>query len=416
MILPRQLLYCKNLISFMLNILFSIKKVDFLVSKAKLIEVLKLNQKYIYFTSKGRIGLFHICKYLVERIPNKKEVVMSSFTIFDLVNMVICSGAKPVFIDHEKDSFDMNTKNLVSYIEKNHNKIASILLCHYSLNSRNLIKIKDKCSEFEIPIIQDMAISLVSRINGESISNFSDFSFFSFNLFKFLPIVHGGAVCSNNKEFYRYIKTQEKEWPKQNFKNLVKYFLKGIFFKLATNKYFFNLITFRLFKFADINNIKFIQKFTKNDPNPVLRRDLPNFYKLKFNEYQFPSFISKLSEIFEERRIREKNYIYYLSNIINKNIKIFNPSDKEIHSFINFPILVSSKKRFSNYLYKNNIDHSLYFYRNCNDLEIFKEFKIDCQNTDLFEKKILFLPIHHKITQTYQDKVIDIINKYDEKN
>ena len=45
------------------------------------------------------------------------------------------------------------------------------------------------------------------------------------------------------------------------------------------------------------------------------------------------------SEIFEERRIREKNYIYYLSNIINKNIKIFNPSDKEIHSFINFPIL-----------------------------------------------------------------------------
>ena len=102
---------------------------------------------------------------------------MSSFTIFDLVNMVICSGAKPVFIDHEKDSFDMNTKNLVSYIEKNHNKIASILLCHYSLNSRNLIKIKDKCSEFEIPIIQDMAISLVSRINGVSISNFSDFSF-----------------------------------------------------------------------------------------------------------------------------------------------------------------------------------------------------------------------------------------------
>ena len=57
------------------------------------------------------------------RKPNKKEVVMSSFTIFDLVNMVICSGAKPVFIDHEKDSFDMNTKNLVSYIEKNHNKL-----------------------------------------------------------------------------------------------------------------------------------------------------------------------------------------------------------------------------------------------------------------------------------------------------
>ena len=72
-------------------------------------------------------------------------------------------------------------------------------------------------------------------------------------------------------------------------------------------------------------------------------------------------FYIKTKEIFEERRIREKNYIYYLSNIINKNIKIFNPSDKEIHSFINFPILVSSKKRFSNYLYKNNIDHSLYF-------------------------------------------------------
>ena len=56
---------------------------------------------------------------------------------------------------------------------------------------------------------------------------------------------------------------KHQEWLKQNFKNLVKYFLKGIFFKLATNKYFFNLITFRLFKFADINNIKFIRNISK---------------------------------------------------------------------------------------------------------------------------------------------------------
>ena len=76
----------------------------------------------LFILHQKEIGLFHICKYLVERKPTK-EVVMSSFTIFDLVNMVICSGAKPVFIDHEKDSFDMNTKNLVSY-RKNHNKIA----------------------------------------------------------------------------------------------------------------------------------------------------------------------------------------------------------------------------------------------------------------------------------------------------
>lgn len=400
----------------MLNILFSIKKVDFSVSKAKLIEVLKLNQKYIYFTSKGRIGLYHICKYLVERKPQKKEVVMSSFTIFDLINMIICSGAKPVFIDHDENSFDMNIKNLLNYIEKNHNKIASILLCHYSLNSKNLFKIQDSCAKYNIPVIQDMAISLVSSVNGKSISNFSDFSFFSFNLFKFLPVIHGGAVCSNDIEFYKYIKTQEQQWSKQNIKSLFKYFLKGILFKVATNKFFFNLITFRLFKFADTNNIKFIQKFTKNDPNPVLRKKLPNFYKVRFNEHQFPSLISKLSKIFEERKIRERNYIYYLSNILNENIKTFNPSDKEIHSFLNFPILTDSKKTFSDYLYKNNIDHSMYFYRNCSNLEIFKEYKTRCKNTNLLEKKILFLPIHHKITHTYQDKVIDIINKYVEKN
>ena len=47
------------------------------------------------------------------KINKKNKIIMSHFTIFDLVNMVLCAGGTPVFSDVEKKSITINLENII---------------------------------------------------------------------------------------------------------------------------------------------------------------------------------------------------------------------------------------------------------------------------------------------------------------
>ena len=407
MIFPRQILYGSNLIkSYLLEPFANKDEID---KKFKKTLKIKKNKKVI-FTSKGRTALFLILKYL--RIYKRKnEVIMSPFTIFDLVNIVISSGCKPFFVDHKEDSFDMDCDKIAKIIRKN-KKISSIIITHYSFNSENLFKLKSICKKYNVKIIQDCAIAASSKYKKESITNLSEYSFLSFNLFKFIPALTGGAIITDDNNLYNYANKEQNNFNVFNLAKLINLEVKSTFIKIFTNKIIFSLLTFHIFKFGEINNIKWIIKFTKNDPNPYLRKKLDAFEKHKLNEFQIHHIKKKFINIKKYRKIRENNFIRLFKSIKSKNVKLIAPSKSTEHSFINFPILVNDKKKFRNFLFQNNFDSSKYFYRNCNNLNIFKKYKSDCKNLNKFEKQLIFLPIHHKITKLHINKLAKLINKY----
>ena len=336
---------------------------------------------------------------------------MSPFTIFDLVNIVVASGCKPIFVDHIKDSFEMDFSKIKKIIENN-KKISSIVITHYCFNSENLFKLKSICKKNNIKIIQDCAISASSKYKKKSIINFSDYSFLSFNLFKFVPALTGGAIITNDNNLLKYVDYKQAKFEIFNLSDLVLLKFKSILIKLLTNKFIFSWLTFHIFKFGEVNNIKWIVKFTKNDPNPFLRKKLYNFEKHKLNKYQIYNLKKEFVNIENYRKVREKNFNILFKSIKSKKVKLITPNSFSKHSFINFPILVDDKKRFRDFLFKNNYDSSRYFYRNCNELKIFRKYKKNCNNLKNFENNLVFLPIHHKVTKTYLKKLARLINTY----
>ena len=407
MIQPRQILYGTELIKSYLKI-FSIdtKKIN-----KKFNNTIKINKsKKIIFTSKGRTALFLILKYL--KISTKKsEVIMSPFTIFDLVNIVVGSGCKPIFVDHIKDTFEMDFNNIKKKIEKN-KKISSIIITHYCFNSENLFKLKSICKKNNIKIIQDCAISASSTYKKKSITNLSEYSFLSFNLFKFVPVLTGGAIITSDNNLIKYANSKQSKFDVFNLIDLFSLKLKSILIKFLTNKIIFSFITFHIFKFGEVNNIKWIVKFTKNDPNPFSRKNLDDFEKHRLNKFQIYCLKKGFINIENYRRIREKNFNTLFKSIKSNKIKLLTPNNFTKHSYINFPILVDNKKKFRDFLFKNNFDSSRYFYRNCNELKIFKKYKQNCINVKRFENNLVFLPIHHRISKLYLKKLAKLINTY----
>ena len=150
-------------------------------------------------------------------VKNDDLVICSSFTFSASVNPIIYLGASPIFIDSEKDTWNMDPflleQAIVHQININKKPKAIILVHLYGYPSKieEIISISKK---YDIPIIEDAAEALGSKYKNQPLGTFGDIGIFSFNGNKIITTSSGGAILSKNKEFIKkakFLATQARE-------------------------------------------------------------------------------------------------------------------------------------------------------------------------------------------------------------
>tara|TARA_B100000575_G_scaffold279430_1_gene267803 strand:+ start:30984 stop:32126 length:1143 start_codon:yes stop_codon:yes gene_type:complete len=149
---------------------------------------------------------------------NKDDIVLcQSFTFVGSVNPVKYLGAVPVFIDSEVETWNMCPSYLEKAIIKNlkfgKKPKAIIVVNLYGMPAKmyDIIKLSEK---YGIPVIEDAAESLGSKINGKMTGCFGDFGILSFNGNKIITTSGGGALLSTDNEKItrvKYLATQSKQ-------------------------------------------------------------------------------------------------------------------------------------------------------------------------------------------------------------
>ena len=155
---PRQKIYkfsvFENLIDF-----FSFGIFNFNQTKKLHIYLKKFfNTQYIICLNRGRIGAYLAVKASIT--DKKNKIIMSPFTIFDLVNMVLCAGGIPVFSDVEKKSITINYENIIKVYDDN---VAAIIITHTHVINADIEKIKNFTKKKNILLIEDCAISFGTK-------------------------------------------------------------------------------------------------------------------------------------------------------------------------------------------------------------------------------------------------------------
>ena len=150
-------------------------------------------------------------------VKNDDCVICSSFTFSASVNPIIYLGASPIFIDSEKDTWNMDPflleQAIVNQININKKPKAIILVHLYGYPSKieEIISISKK---YDIPLIEDAAEALGSKYKNQPLGTFGDIGIFSFNGNKIITTSSGGAILSKNKEFIKkakFLATQARE-------------------------------------------------------------------------------------------------------------------------------------------------------------------------------------------------------------
>jgi len=145
------------------------------------------------------------------------EVLCQTKTFAASVNPVVYQGAKPIFIDSEKETWNMCPvlleKAIKERIALNKKPKAIIAINLYGM-PYNVEAINRISKAYAIPVIEDSAEAIGGNYKGQKCGTFGDFSIFSFNGNKIITTSGGGALITRNKKAKEkavFLATQAKD-------------------------------------------------------------------------------------------------------------------------------------------------------------------------------------------------------------
>lgn len=315
-----------------------------------------LEVEHIALFSNATLGLVVALKAL----DISGEVITTPYSFVATAHSILWSGCKPVFVDIDPESLNIDPEKIEAAITEN---TSAILPVHCYGNPCDVLKIKRIADRYKLKVIYDSAHAFGVGRKSSNVLRFGDLSVLSFHATKVFNTFEGGAIVCPNKE------TKERV---NRIKN---------------------------FGFTSETTVECVGVNAKmSEFNAAL-----GIVQLKFVE-----------EAISKRRVVDSNYRTAFSDV--KGIKCL-PILSDNHNYSYFPILVQPEYGVSRdglycFLKTNNVFARRYFYPLITDFPMYKSNPNILQRYPVAESianSILCLPIHPDLDVEDQNRIIRII-------
>lgn len=190
---------------------------------------MKFGCKYGIMFPHGRSGLFSLFK--VWNLDDT-EIICPAYTCIVVQHAIIKSGNMPVFVDCEKNSFNMSYDGIEQAITERTSCIVVTHLFGYPMDVRridSIVKNAEKKFGNKIYVVQDAAHSYGAKWDNELVTGYGDAAIFGSNISKLINSVFGGIVITNDAKTHQDL----RDFRENKFKSV------GLLRKLKILLYFF---------------------------------------------------------------------------------------------------------------------------------------------------------------------------------
>ena len=325
-----------------------------------------VNRKFSTTVSNGSVALEIALRSL--KLKKGSEVILPTFTIISCCNAIINAGLKPVLVDCDSKTWNMNVDEIKKKIS---NRTSAIMLVHIYGITVDVDPILAIAKSKKLKVIEDAAEMHGQEYKRKKCGTFGDVSTFSFYVNKHITTGEGGMILTNKKKIY---------------KEILK--LKNLYFGRGINR----------FKHTDIG---WNQRFT-NLQAAIGLAQLERIKKIVKKKFFIGSHYTKNLKILSKKLYLPLQKTNYCSNIywvyclvIKENLKI-------------------NAKTIINILMKKGIECRPFFYP-MHLQPVYRKMKIfDNPNfpvSEMISEKGFYIPSGLGITLKEQNKVIDTLVK-----
>lgn len=172
-----------------------------------------VNCSYALGVGNGTDALYLALKAL--NIGVGDEVITTPFTFFATAETVAQVGARPVFVDIEEDTYNMDPMKIR---EKITSKTKAIIVVHLFGRAAKMDKIQEIADEFELKIIEDACQAIGTEYNGKRVGALGDIGCLSFFPSKNLGACgDGGMIVTNDRKLYEKILSLRNHGSRQKY-------------------------------------------------------------------------------------------------------------------------------------------------------------------------------------------------------
>ncbi len=366
-----------------------------------------VGSKHAIVVSSGRLGMHLILEQL--GLETGCEAIVPAFNLFAVIERFRALGIIPRFCDIEAHTLNIDPVCAEALIGP---KSRVLLVTHMFGHAADMDALLSLARKHNLILLEDCAHALGTRINQRCLGTFGRAAIFSFSVLKLVTTFGGGMITTNDDELAAGIRaalTQRSALssPRGGWKKAAT----GMIMDVGTRALPFSFGAWPLLRLMRMIKSDVQQRMMTESPQVERSFDVSRGGTLHaFQSRLGISQLTRCDEFIAKRRAVGTWLDAELSNI--PQVRLLDHDRFGTHNGLYYGVLAERAEELGEYLFRRGIDCETSEYRNCAELNIYRDFASACPVSQEVQRKILRLPNHPGLSARAARRIATTIRRF----
>jgi dTDP-4-amino-4,6-dideoxygalactose transaminase len=360
--------------------------------------------KHAIAASFGRMACYYILRAL--ELPAGSEIIFPALTFWVVPEIARRAGLKPVFVDVDPATFNIDTTKIESAIT---DRTRAIVPTHLYGQPCDMTEVMRLAEKHDLVVVEDCAQAAGALYRGRKVGTFGKAALFSFQLLKGINTYGGGMAVTNDDALAESIRAQAISEPAQSTGDLIKRLATGIVARSLVSPKGFTFWGFPIGAAASyLGNFDY-SKHIWEKICPLDR--FPRTYNQRYSNVQAILGLRQLAKLSEFNARSQANAAIYTRGLADcRAVQTPRVLPDVEHVYYQYCIYASDPARVSRRAIRRAVDFETTHVDVCSALPLFKEFAAECPGASITEQAIQ-LPVYSRLRKSDVKRVLRVVRE-----